>query len=382
MLEFQLIIIKRIVYMKKMLFLAVALSSLLFAQSEIETCKKCHPQIVDEFEGSMHRKATYHNDPLHKAAWDLHPLKEKGDYSCKECHAPLAKNEEEIQNGVTCASCHTIKDVEEHAAKNKNVYGKNPKTFYSAEAGREKEKVVYKQESSWFGMNKTSVGSPYHDIDYTNEKFYNGQMCMGCHSHRQNSAQFMVCETGKEGAKNKEENCITCHMPKVEGTATTIRQSQKHAYHGFTGSHKNPEMLSKYVDLEFNKNSSGFDVIINNKAPHDLMLHPMRVVELRVSLVNGGKATPLKTFTFVRAIGNENGPSMPWLANQVVTDTMIKASEKKSIAYTDALKKGDKVEVQLGYYLVSPKGAEKLNIQENKEVQKFTVLKQKSFIVE
>jgi hypothetical protein len=61
---------------------------------------------------------------------------------------------------------------------------------------------------------------------------------------------------------------------------------------------------------------------------------------------------------------------------------MIKANEKKSVPYTDALKKGDKVEVQLGYYLVTPKTAEKLNIQEKKELQKFNVLKQKSFIVE
>ncbi|MDD2652956.1 MAG: multiheme c-type cytochrome [Sulfurimonas sp.] len=368
--------------MKKMLFLAAVLSSLLFAQSETETCKKCHPQIVDEFEGSMHASSTYYKDPIHKGAWDLHPLKEKGDYNCKECHAPLAKNEDEIKNGVTCASCHTIKDVEEHAAKNKNIYGSDPKTFYSAEAGREKEKVVYKKESSWFGMSTTSVGSPYHNIDYTNEKFYNGQMCMGCHSHRQNAAQLTVCETGKEGVQKKEENCITCHMPIVQGTATTIRQSQDHAYHGFAGTHKNPEMLSKYVDIELNKRSSGFDVVINNKAPHNLMLHPMRVVELRVNLINGSKATSLMSHSFVRALGNENGPSMPWLANQIVTDTMIKANEKKIISYTDALKKGDKVEVQLGYYIVTSKTAEKLNIAEHKELQKFNILKQKSFIVE
>lgn len=368
--------------MKKTLFLAVALSSFLFAQSEMETCKKCHPQIVEEFQGSMHANATYYSDPIHKGAWDLHPLKEKGDYNCKECHAPLAKNEDEIKNGVTCASCHTIKDVEEHAAKNKNVYGSDPKTFYSAEAGREKEKVIYKKESSWFGMSTTSVGSPYHNIDYTNEKFYNGQMCMGCHSHRQNASQLMVCETGKEGAQKKEENCITCHMPKVQGSATTIRESQTHAHHGFAGSHKNPELLSKYVDLEFSNKAGGFEVLINNKAPHNLMLHPMRMVEIRANLISGGKTTPLGAQSFVRAIGNENGPSMPWVANQVVTDTMIKANEKRSVAYTQALKKGDKVEVQLGYYIVMPKTAEKLGIAEHKDLQKFNILKQKTFSVE
>lgn len=368
--------------MKKILLLVITLSSLLFAKSENETCMKCHPDIVNEFEGSMHRNATYYDDEIHKAVWDMHPSKPSGDYSCAECHAPNAENEKEVENGITCTSCHTIKDVEQHAGANKNVYSKDKKTFYSAEAGREGEKVVYKQESSWFGMNKTTTGSPYHDIDYTNEKFYNGQMCMGCHSHRQNSKEFMICETGENGAQTKEENCITCHMPKVEGTATTIRHSQKHAYHGFAGAHKKPELLSQYVELEFSKNSSGFDISVTNKAPHDLMLHPLRVTELRVKVISAKESKSLKTFTFIKVIGNESGPAMPWLANQVLVDTMLKANEKRAVPYTDVIKKGDKVEVELGYYLVNPKALKKLNLDGNKEAEKFTVLKQKSFIVE
>lgn len=368
--------------MKKILLLAITLSSLLFAQSETETCKKCHPDIVKEFEGSMHKNSTYYDDEIHKAVWDISPSKANSDYSCAECHAPNAKDEKEIAQGITCASCHNIKDVEEHAGANKNVFSKDKKTFYSAEAGRENEKVVYKQESSWLGMNKTTVGSPYHDIDYTNEKYYNAQMCMGCHSHRQNSSEFMICKTGDAGAQSKEENCITCHMPKVDGTATTIRQSEKHAFHGFAGSHKNPEMLSQYVDLEFGKSSNGFDVLVTNKAPHDLMLHPLRVTELRVKVTTEKESKSLKTFTFIKVIGNEDGPSMPWLANKVIVDTMLKANEKRAIPYTETLKKGDKVEVELGYYLVNPKALKKLNLEGSKKAEKFTVLKQKSFIVE
>lgn len=368
--------------MKKILLLAIALSSFLFAQSETETCKKCHPDIVNEFEGSMHRNATYYDDEIHKAVWDMSPSKAKNDYSCAECHAPNAKNEKEIAQGITCVSCHTIKDVEQHAGANKNVYAEDKKTFYSAEAGRENEKVIYKQESSWLGMNKTTTGSPYHDIDYTNEKYYNGQMCMGCHSHRQNAGEFMICETGEAGAQSKEQNCITCHMPKIEGTATTIRHSDKHAFHGFAGAHKKPELLSQYVELEFAKNSNGFDIAVTNKAPHDLMLHPLRVTELRVKVTSAKESKSLKTFTFIKVIGNEDGPSMPWLANQVIVDTMLKANEKRAISYVEGLKKGDKVEVELGYYLVNPKALKKLNLDGSKEAQKFTVLKQKSFIVE
>ena len=368
--------------MKKMLLVIPALTLVLFAESEVQTCKKCHPTIVSEFEGSMHKKSSIYDDAIHKAVWEKSPGMATQNYTCAECHTPNAKNEEDAKNGITCSSCHTIKDVEEHSMKNKNVYGKDPKTFYSAEAGRENDKVVYKKESSWLGLNKTTTGSPYHDIDYTNEKFYNAQACMGCHSHRKNANEFMICQTQKEGAQNKEKNCITCHMPKVEGSATTLTETKTHAFHGFAGARENSQMLAKYVELEFKKLSSGFDVVVENKAPHDFMLHPLRVAELRVNLLRGGKATALKTETFIKAIGNDEGPSMPWLATKVVKDTMLKANEKKSVNYGDAVQKGDEIEVSFGYYIVNPKALKNLNLDGNKEAEKFTVLKQKTFKID
>ena len=369
--------------MKTILVLIAIASSLMFAKSEIETCKKCHPAIVEEFEGSMHKKSSIYDDEIHGAVWDKHPAKAKNDYSaCAKCHTPNAKDEDAMKKGITCSSCHTIKDVEEHPKVNKNVYGSDAKKFYSAEEGRENEKVVYEQKTSLFGMNKTTVGSPYHDIDYTNEKFYTAQVCMGCHSHRQNAHDFMICETGKDGAKDKKENCITCHMPKVEGSATTIRQSQKHAFHGFAGARKHPEMLSAHVELDFEKAANGFNIIIDNKAPHNLMLHPLRVAQLRVNIIRDSKTIALKTHAFVKVIGNEDGPSMPWLANKVLVDSLIKSKSKRSISYEDTLQKGDKVEVQFGFYVLNPKALGRLGLEGNKELEKFTILKHKYFTVE
>lgn len=368
--------------MKKRLLIALAFSSLLFAESQTQTCQKCHPVIVEEFENSMHRKSSIYDDAIHKAVWYKSPGKANDEYACAECHTPNATNEEEAKEGITCVSCHTIKDVEKHANANKNVYSKDKKTFYSAEAGREGEKVVYKKESSWLGLNKTTVGSPHHDIDYTNEIYYNGQVCMGCHSHRKNSSEFMICQTPQEGAQSKEGNCITCHMPKVDGTATTITETKQHSFHGFAGARKNHEMLSKYVELDFQKSANGFDVIIDNKAPHDLMLHPLRVVELRVRHIKNGKSTDLKSYSFVKVIGNEDGVSMPWLANRVVSDTMIKANGKKSISYENRVEEGDEIELLLGYYIVNPKALKKLNLDKNKDAKKFTLLKKKYLTVE
>lgn len=205
---------------------------------------------------------------------------------------------------------------------------------------------------------------------------------MGCHSHRQNSAGLKVCDTGEEGAKDKGKNCITCHMPQVEGSATTIRHTKTHAFHGFAGTMNNPQMLAEHIELDLKKSAGGFEVIVHNKAPHDLLLHPLRVVELRVSVVKDSKSSPLKTYTFARVIGNEEGASMPWLANKVLSDTMIKANEKRSVAYTDNVDKKSQIEVQLGYYTVNPKAVDKLGLKGNEKAEKFTVLKQKYFSAE
>ncbi len=367
--------------MKTLLYI-LALSSILFANAEdIASCKKCHPTIAEEFESSMHKKSTVYEDKVHKAIWDKHPAKAKDNYNCAECHTPNATEEKVSHEGVTCISCHTIKSVEKHAARNKNVYSKDKHTLFSAEKGRETEVVRYKTTTSWWG-NKTTIGSAYHDIDYTNENYYTGEMCMGCHSHKQNAHKFDVCRTEEAGAQDKKENCITCHMPKIGGTATTVRHSDTHAYHGFAGARVGASMLSKYVEFDFKKSANGFDVTLHNKAPHDLMSHPLRVVQLRATLIRGTKHTELKTHSFVRQIGHEGKPTLPWLATEIVKNNMIKANEKRVIAFDQALQSGDKVELVLGFYVVNPKVLKKLNLQDDKEISKFTVLKGQHFSVE
>lgn len=366
--------------MKKLLVLTSLLASLVFANNnELETCKKCHPIIVDEFKSSMHKNSSIKGDEIHAAVWNIHPLKEQGKYACAECHTPNHQEGDDPSKGITCTTCHTITDIQEHQTLNKNIYGEDKKTFYSAEKGRENEKVVYKKESTWLGFGTKTVGSPYHNIDYTNEKFYNGQVCMGCHSHRQNSHEFDLCRTEDGGAKDKESNCISCHMPKIDGSATTIRESKTHAFHGFAGSVEHSDMISKYIDLDFAQKGDGFSVTVANNTPHKMLSHPLRVAELRVSIISGGKTTPLESVKFARVIGTQGQPSMPWSATEVISDTMIKADEKRVVDFKQALKSGDSVEVTIGYYLVNPKSLDKLGLRGNKKAEKFTILKQKYF---
>jgi len=363
--------------------LLLSLMSLFIIQvsaTDISTCKSCHPVIYNEFQNSIHKKSTIKEDKVHNAIWQKHPAKPKGNYKCAKCHTPESK-EANAKQGITCISCHTITSIEKHPKANKNIYEKKDKTLYSAQKGMEDKKVVYEEKSSWFGLVKETVGSPYHDIDYSNENFYTGKMCMGCHSHKQNGKGFDVCRTNVVGSQNKEVNCISCHMPKVNGSATTIRESKQHAFHGFAGVHTAPTMLSKHILIDYKKVASGFEITIENQAPHNLLTHPLRVVELKTTLKRDGKSEELKSHKFVKTIGTNNKPSMPWLATEVVKDTMIKASEKRVVSFEKELKSGDKIEVTLGYYIVNPKVAPKLGLENEKKLSSFTPLKNAYFTV-
>jgi len=372
--------LKKELQMRPLLSLLTLLSIQLSA-NDVKVCQRCHPIIANEFQQSAHKKSTVDEDAVHKAVWDKHPAKAKGHYKCAKCHTPNVPKENQMHQGLTCLSCHTITNIEEHPKANKNIYETKDKTLYSAEKGMEDKKIVYEEKSSWFGLRTKTVGSPYHDIDYRNRDFYTGKVCMGCHSHKQNGKGFTVCKTDKKGAEDEKRNCITCHMPKLKGSATTIRESKTHAFHGFAGVRTAPKLLAKYVELSYQKSESGFTITIENRAPHNLLTHPLRVVQLRTTLQRKGKEEALKTETFLKVIGTEGKPAMPWLATEIVKDTMIKANEKREVSFETKLQSGDEIETTLGFYIVNPKAVKKLGLEEHKELNSFHVLKRSYFKV-
>jgi len=383
------------------LLLTLTFSSL-FGLDQFESskaCQKCHPVIYKEHASSMHSNASIFNDPIHKAVWDRHPLKKKKKYACAKCHTPNDKelinrlkslqkatpqqNRAQLKEGVSCVSCHNIQSIEKHEKSNKNIITKDKKTLFSARLSeKDIEDKKFEMKQSFFGLVTKKSGSPYHHIDFTNRLYYNGGVCLGCHSHKENAQHFKVCEMDvKEDSMSNEENCISCHMPKVAGSFTTLTESKTHRYHGFTGSIHKPKMLAKYVKIDFNREKDGFTITLFNKANHALLLHPLRVGELRVVIIHNGKKVSLEPKKFMRVIGKENHPSAPWLANEVVKDTQIQAKEKRVVHYNKELQSGDRVIVTLGHYIITQEAAKKLGLEENRELTKFKVLKEESFSV-
>ncbi|MEA1914575.1 MAG: multiheme c-type cytochrome [Campylobacterota bacterium] len=374
----------------------------LFATAQMETsktCKGCHPIIYNEFYDSAHRKGSIFEDDIHKAIWDKHPDKQKNIYTCNECHTPsdtritdeLAKHNSampqndalQTQEAISCVYCHSIMDIEKHATPyDKNILTTEPKMIFAANPDNRDGKIIYKEEKSFFGMFKKTSGSPFHNIDFGNKGFYNGKMCMGCHAHFENAHGQNVCLVDETGASNEESNCITCHMPKVKGSATTIAITKTHAFHGFAGVRNKPEMLAKYLTFKMNKTQKGFDIVIKNLATHHLLMHPLRLGKLKVGVNNGTKTTALKTVPFFRTLGHDGKPAMSWVATEVFEDTMLKAKEQRVISYDTQLNSGDTVEIEFGYFLVNPKMQKVLNLENSKEAKKYFVLKTQNFIVE
>ncbi len=337
----------------------------------------------------MHRKASIYNDPVHKAVWEKHPAKAKGKYGCAKCHSPSDKallsggglpspTLSQTQEPISCQTCHTIERIEEHPKSNSNVYTKKPKTFFSADRERKGEKVIFHEEKSFLGLFRTTVGSPYHDIDYSNENFYNGRLCMGCHSHKQNAHGFTVCDFEVKKDATHKENCISCHMPQVKGSYANQKQSQTHAYHGFGIVTTSSEALKKYIGLSVQKKADRFEVMIENRVNHPLFPHPLRLGVLKVSVQHEGKIVPLAERRFARIIGKDGKPSSPWLADSVIKDTTIKAYERRHIIYDYRLKSGDVVLVEFGYHIVNPKMAAKLGIND-KHYSDFILFKRQRF---
>jgi len=355
--------------------------------NESKVCQKCHPIIYDEYYESSHRKSSTVNNPIHKAMWDKHPKTPEG-YSCAKCHSPsdkkllktgvLMDNEIQREEPISCVYCHTIKDVQEGTLSNDNITIDKKREYFTAEKSKKgSAKAEYKTKTSWFGLVKESRNSPYHKIDYNNENYYSGNVCMGCHSHTNNEHSFDISMLDAMIDKNDKNTCVTCHMPQIAGTKVTINESKTHAYHGIAGIYHMNDSMGQYIDFKLDKQSNGFNVKVINKSNHALFGQSFRQGVLKVEIERGAKVITLEPFIFTRVLGKDGKEAMPWNANETLKDTLIYA--KREVSFKESIKAGDKVTLILGVKRISDKVAKKLNLQNNKEVSRLRILKTQSF---
>jgi hypothetical protein len=336
--------------MKKLLLLS-SLLSFVFANEYIpnQKCKSCHNVIYEEFTKSKHFNSTLSKDKIHKGMWDIHPANGKKSYdkSCASCHNPTNVKDE----GISCAYCHRIESV---------GHGKKQNVANMSNTLR-----------SYYGTREDKSKSPYHQIVTTNDEYKNGNICMSCHSHKQNGNGVTICKT--ESQNSTKQNCITCHMPQVNGSRADDVKTQTHSFHGFAGLSNSYKMMAKYIDLNAKKEKETLTVTVSNNSPHSLFIHPLRVGVVKISYKDGNKK--IKTSQqFLKVFANDNGATLPASATKVAKDTTIKANSKKDYIFENI--KATDIKVTLGYYLVNPKMVDKLNLKKDYKSRKFYKLKE------
>ena len=377
--------------MQKIVILFVMfVSSLTATSNESKVCQKCHPTIYEEYYSSSHRKASIYNNPIHKAFWDKYPKTEKG-YTCAKCHSPsdvkalksgiLEENSIQKDEPISCVYCHTITDIDDGNLSDTTLSSGKKKEFFTAELPKkDSKKAAYKIKSSWFGLIKTATNSPYHKIDYNNENYYNGNMCMGCHSHSNNEHGLDLTMLDAFIDKKDKNSCISCHMPQIAGTKTTLLETKTHAFHGIAGIYEMNREMGKYIEFVLEQNKKEFTIKIINKANHALFGQAFRQGELRISIMRKNKEISLKPFIFTRILAKGSHEVISEKVDTVLKDTLIYA--KKSVTFHQPLQKGDTLIVTLGLKLLTPKASQKLGLQNNKEITKFRVLKREKFKIE
>jgi len=354
--------------MKKFINVLLVLSLNLFAATQYpssESCNECHENIYLEHTSSMHHKSSIFKDEVHAKVKNA---VNKDKYSCALCHMPATKDLRAVMrgeekpnpkkhrqtDGVSCFYCHQINNV--YHSKKYNIN-------FSSYKGEKKPTV--------FGNLLKPYESNEHESS-SNEIFKNSEICMGCHSHKQNAKEFEVCNTKDQ--YDGRSDCIGCHMPKSPGTIEKKNNGMRDQYasHEFLGVHS-LKMVKKAVKLELKYKDTKLELTITNKMGHSIITHPMRLKFAKTTIIRNQKIiwsnfkkSPIedKEATFIIVFKDDKGNvTLPNKAVGYKINQNLKAVTSKVVTYdVPKLQKGDEIKTQWVSYIVNPKISKKLNI--------------------
>lgn len=351
-------------YLLLLLFSIYLNAQVLYPSSE--SCNECHENIYREHTSSMHHKSSLFKNEVHAKVKEA---TSKDSYKCALCHMPAAKNIRSIMSGekqpdpndyrqtdgVSCFYCHQISKVYDSKAHKIN---------FSNYKGDNKPVV--------FGNLKKPYESNEHESQ-DNEIYKNSEVCMGCHSHKQNAMGFEVCNTKNQ--YDETSDCIGCHMTRTDGTVEKKNHGMRKDYasHNFLGVHSE-KMVQKAVKLELSYEDDVLKLTINNKMGHSIITHPMRLKFVKTTIIrdekiiwSNFKESPIEDAeaSFIIVFEDAQGEtSMPSNAVAYKLNRNLMASETKVIKYNvPKLQKGDKIKSKWVSYIVNPQIAKKLDIK-------------------
>jgi hypothetical protein len=313
------------------------------------TCNRCHSEIYEQWEESMHSKSTALKDPIHglfysevigdPKAEGVKTGKNKDKYPvCLECHAPAAAKEgktklnakKSFSEGVNCIACHAL-------TKFKGTHKEGGGLNLGMKAYEYSSNQLQGPNGTDRKHRRFSTGGVANNPGL----FKTSKACLGCHDQRNNSKKVPLCLTGGEVINaGGSTTCQSCHMPVVNGISN----------HTMAGGHS-AAMVSKglVMTLDVEKASNNLLVKVNatNLLPHNFPTGaPFRnfYIVLDAKNANGetvwqsSKTHPMKDdkqAMFMYIIGDDdNKPTSPPKATKVLGDTRLKPNETRILNYT------------------------------------------------
>ena len=324
-------------------------------------CKRCHERAFEEWETSPLSRSIH--SPVFRAALDAYLTSgsNKDKALCLRCHAPhvneypdqgpafiaQVKSGEPAIDGVGCAQCHLIKQVDRSNIQPSPKYETGGKAL--------------------FGPYKDFVQNLAHQsIDLP--LFRKSDLCLNCHLAVPNAANLGKSndllggwETSQAVKSGKE--CQTCHMPEQVGESANGENKRKVANHSFPG--RIGKLRQEAAKLEIATTVKGdqttVTVTVQSLVPHNLpTTHPgwARVV---LDLAIHGKN--LKTVyseqrMYGRTYADARGQKtvFDFEAAKVLDNTVLKPEETRVETFTFPTPKDTRtfdVEAALSYAPVS-----------------------------
>lgn len=324
-------------------------------------CKRCHERVFEEWETSPLSKSIH--SPAFRASLDayLNFSAGKDKAACFRCHAPhvrefpdqaqlfvdQAKAGDPSLDGVACAQCHLIKQVDRAKHPPEPKYEVGSKTLYGP----------YKDFVQNLAHQSMELGL-----------FQKSDLCLNCHQSVPSAANLgkandLLGSYEQSQAVKSGKECQSCHMPEQVGESANGEKKRKVANHTFPG--RIGKLRQEAAKLDVQTKIDGDKTIVTVKVqslvPHNLpTTHPAwAAVVLDLDI----KGKNLKTVfadkrVYGRTYADAKGQKtvFDFEAVKVLEDTVLKPEETKVETFTFPTPKDTKtfdVEVTLNYAPIS-----------------------------
>lgn len=320
-------------------------------------CKRCHERVFEEWETSPLSRSIH--SPAFRASLDAFLASPAGKDKalCFRCHAPhvrefpnqaqlfidQAKAGDPSLDGVACAQCHLIKQVDRTKQPPEPKYELESKTLY--------------------GPYKDSVQNRAHQ-SMELRLFQKSDLCLNCHQSVPSAAGLgktndLLGNWDQSKAVKSGKECQTCHMPEQIGESANGEKKRKVANHTFPGriGKLRQEAAKLDVQTKIDGEKATVTVKVQSLVPHNLpTTHPAWatvVLDLDIKGKNL-KAVFSDKRIYGRVYQDAKGQktSFDFEAVKVLEDTVLKPEETRVETFTFPTPKDTKtfdVEVTLNY---------------------------------